>query len=72
MAFTLYYLGKHEDIQDKVRQEVVKVLPTDKEFNANDLEELKYLEQCIKETLRLVPSVPMISRSLTEDVLIGN
>lgn len=36
-----------------------------------DAAELKYLECCIKETLRLYPSIPGIIRTLTEDTVIG-
>lgn len=36
-----------------------------------ELNDMKYLECCIKEALRLFPSVPMMARQLNEDVQVG-
>jgi len=40
-------------------------------FTMKDLSEMKYLECCIKEALRLYPSVPVIARKISEDIDIG-
>jgi cytochrome P450 len=45
---------------------------SDRPVTAQDLTQLKYLECCIKETLRLYPPLPVIARRLTEDVQAGH
>ena len=41
---------------------------SDRPATPNDLRQMKYLECCIKESLRIFPSVPFIGRELKEDV----
>ncbi|XP_046636786.1 cytochrome P450 4c3-like [Daphnia pulicaria] len=65
----LYLIAKHPDQQKLVTDELDLIFGnSDRPVTAQDLTELKYLECCIKETLRLYPSLPLISRRLTEDV----
>ncbi|XP_044766650.1 probable cytochrome P450 4aa1 isoform X2 [Coccinella septempunctata] len=68
-AFTLHFLAKHEDVQKKVYEEQFRIFENDcRLVTTKDLSEMRYLEQCIKETMRLCPSVPIICRKLNEDV----
>ncbi|KJH47394.1 unspecific monooxygenase [Dictyocaulus viviparus] len=67
----LHLMGAHPHIQEKVQREVDEVLgETDRTPTYEDLGSLKYLEACVKETLRLYPSVPLIARQVVEDVKI--
>ncbi|KAI4464348.1 cytochrome p450 family 4 [Holotrichia oblita] len=71
LSWTLLLLGNHPDIQERVFEEVRNVLhdkltPT----SINELNEFKYLERVIKESLRLYPSVPAIIRHTKEEIQI--
>jgi cytochrome P450 family 4 len=60
-------------VQKKVTEEIDEILGTDaqRRFTMKDLNSMKYLECCIKEALRLYPSVPVIARQINEDLNIG-
>lgn len=59
--------------KDKVCEELDEIFQgSDRPTTLRDLQQMKYLEMVIKETLRLYPSVPFIGRKLTEDTEIGN
>ena len=56
----------------KVHDELDAVLGNSDESLGNDqLRDLKYLECCIKEALRLFPSVPIFTRESDKEVEIG-
>ena len=70
--WSIFNLGNHPEIQDKVHQELDEVFGDSKEpATIKQIAELKYLDRVIKESLRLNPSVPGIGRRLTEDVKLG-
>ncbi|XP_014204295.1 cytochrome P450 4C1-like [Copidosoma floridanum] len=73
MCFLLLLLAEHKDVQSKARAEINEVLEvTDGKLRMEDLPKLSYLEQCVKESLRLYPGVPFISRSVTRDLQLKN
>ncbi|KAJ8973129.1 hypothetical protein NQ317_001560, partial [Molorchus minor] len=72
IAFCLFFIAQNSEVQNKVLQEVDNIFDNNPKLAINDLGNMKYLEQCIKESLRLAPSVPIISRVVTEDIILDN
>ncbi|KAK5646952.1 hypothetical protein RI129_005416 [Pyrocoelia pectoralis] len=70
ISFALYCLSKNPDIQLAAVEELRRIFDDDNERASTyqDLQEMKYLEMVIKESLRLYPPVPTFSRVLKEDV----
>lgn len=65
-------MGNNLEHQEKVHEELKEVFGDSKiPVSLKQLSELKYLERVIKETLRIFPSVPIITRELIEDVKLG-
>ena len=62
MSWTIYLLIRHPKVLLKVQQEVDAVFNGSKKLSFESLNELVYLEQVIKESLRLFPSVPVFMR----------
>ena len=73
ISYCLYLLARHAKVQQRAFNEVIEVLGEDREkpVSMRDLQDLKYLEAVIKESLRMFPPVPMIGRQITEDTKIG-
>ncbi|KAL0099375.1 hypothetical protein PUN28_020142 [Cardiocondyla obscurior] len=69
MCFTLALLAEHRDIQIRVRNEIRTALQNNgNKFTVELLQDLTYLERCIKESLRLYPTNFMISRIIEKDL----
>jgi cytochrome P450 family 4 len=74
IAFCLYNLAKYPEIQQKAFDEIRSVIGDDANaaITMKELNEMKYLEMVIKETLRLYPSVAVYGRKLKEDIDFSN
>lgn len=72
MTFTCYHLALHPEYQEKCFTELRSIMGDnpDTPCTHNNLQDLKYLEMVIKESLRLHPSVPLIARRTLEPIQI--
>ncbi|XP_050451489.1 cytochrome P450 4C1-like [Cataglyphis hispanica] len=69
MTFALLLLAEHKDVQECVRLEVDTVMQENTgKLTMKSLQNLSYLDRCLKETLRLYTVAPFVIRRLEEDV----
>lgn len=71
LTFAFHLLGRHPDIQQKVRDEVKDVLGDNPPTAAQLIGELPYTTAVLKETMRLYPAAPITGRRAVEDTTIG-
>ncbi|KAK7466375.1 hypothetical protein VKT23_005099 [Stygiomarasmius scandens] len=70
LSRVLELLSTHPEIQSKLRQELLDARGGNTKLSYDDLVELPYLDAVCRETLRLFPSVPMLSRISTQDTVV--
>jgi cytochrome P450 len=70
LTFTLHLLGRHPEVQRRVRAEVAAVLG-DRAPTAEDAAALTYTTMVLKEAMRLYPSAPFTGRRAVEADEIG-
>lgn len=66
LTYAVWALGRHRDIQDKVRAEVVGI--GDRELTPDDVPALRYTVQVLQEALRLCPPAAATSRMAMRDI----
>ncbi|KAI1301865.1 Cytochrome P450 3A25 [Halotydeus destructor] len=72
MCAVLYCLARNRGCQDKLRAEIRENLAqTGKLRNHEEIGKSKYLDAVIKESLRLLPSVPRIERRSNKECFLG-
>ncbi|GBM28362.1 Cytochrome P450 4c3 [Araneus ventricosus] len=73
IAWALYLIGLHSDVQTKLHEEMDKVFGEDTEQPASErnLSDLQYLDCVLKETNRLYPTAPVFGREIQEDTNIS-
>lgn len=68
MSHALYELAQHQDIQDKLREEVTESYAKNNGISSYDqLKQLKYLDKVFKETLRKYPVLAGLNRQANQN-----
>nr|WEY36947.1 cytochrome P450 [Bemisia tabaci] len=69
VSFAIHLLSLNPEYQERIRREVEEVMEKHNttEFTYEVVRDLHFLNQCLHETSRLYPSIPVISRVCTED-----
>ncbi|XP_050434171.1 cytochrome P450 4C1-like [Adelges cooleyi] len=72
-SLIIFMLAHHQDVQKNVYQEINSIFSAG-DFNRSpthdDLQKMEYLERVIKETMRLYPTVPLITRKVENEMMI--
>jgi cytochrome P450 len=68
-TFALYCISQHREVEARLLEELDSVLGG-RSASADDLAKLPYLEQVIKEAMRLYPVTTLVGRQANEDVML--
>ncbi|KAG1443418.1 hypothetical protein G6F55_012677 [Rhizopus delemar] len=71
LCWCLWLLAQHQDIQDKLRSEILVLFKDNKISDYNAVNALPYLDHVCCETLRLIPTVPHPVRVSRMPVVLG-
>eukprot|EP01113_Clastostelium_recurvatum_P036412 TRINITY_DN5184_c1_g1_i3.p1 TRINITY_DN5184_c1_g1~~TRINITY_DN5184_c1_g1_i3.p1 ORF type:complete len:516 (-),score=139.53 TRINITY_DN5184_c1_g1_i3:122-1669(-) len=70
LAWLLYTLAQHQDIQDKVAEEVTSKLGENAVPTPENVDTLRYLGKVVKEVQRVYPAVESLDRMCEEDHMV--
>ncbi|KAE8752498.1 Cytochrome P450 CYP4 [Frankliniella occidentalis] len=69
LSFIMYNVAAHPEVQQRLREEMFDLFgDSDRQATVQDIQNMKYAERVVKESLRLYPSVPLFARKMREDL----
>lgn len=69
-SYMCYLLATNTQVQETLREEILRVIGPSKPITVDDTTSLKYLKYTFQETLRLFTVIPYVSRSSTQEFVI--
>ncbi|MBN3304953.1 CP24A protein, partial [Amia calva] len=71
LLWAIFNLSRNPCAQGKLYKEIQDVVPVSHVPTAEHIKKLPYLKACLKESMRLSPSVPFTSRTLDKETVLG-
>ncbi|XP_068626784.1 cytochrome P450 4C1-like [Battus philenor] len=73
LTYCLMLIANHPDVQQKIVAELKEIYgETKRATTIEDFNDMRYMDRCIKEAMRLYPPVPFISRKINEEIKLSN
>uniref|UniRef100_A0A672JMA2 Cytochrome P450, family 24, subfamily A, polypeptide 1 n=1 Tax=Salarias fasciatus TaxID=181472 RepID=A0A672JMA2_SALFA len=72
MLWFIFNLSRNPAAQKRLLEEIRHVVPPDQDPCGEHLKSMPYLKACLKESMRLSPSVPFTSRTMDKDTVLGD
>lgn len=67
-SFTLHELTQNPDLMKRAQEDIDKALNRhNREFSYDSINQMKFIDFCVKETLRKYPALPILNRECTKD-----
>lgn len=69
LIWAIYLIGLHPEVQSKLHKDIDDIFrgDTESEVTEKHIKQLRYLDMVLKESQRIYPSVPRISRTVTKE-----
>ncbi|XP_057666229.1 cytochrome P450 4C1-like isoform X2 [Diorhabda carinulata] len=68
LCHCLLLLANEPNIQEEIYQEIVSICQNPNSPTLSNFADMRFLDRCVKECLRIFPSIPAISRLLGEEI----
>ncbi|XP_018090434.1 1,25-dihydroxyvitamin D(3) 24-hydroxylase, mitochondrial isoform X1 [Xenopus laevis] len=72
LLWAIFNISRHPHIQKKLLEEIQSILLPNQIPTADSIRNMPYLKACLKESMRITPSVPFTTRTLDKETVLGD
>ncbi|KAM6981201.1 1,25-dihydroxyvitamin D(3) 24-hydroxylase, mitochondrial [Aplochiton taeniatus] len=72
MLWAIFNLSRNPAAQQRLLEEIIEVVPARENPCGEHMKSMPFLKACLKESMRVSPSVPFTSRTMDKDTVLGD